>query len=155
MAQLADDCFAFGGRLMTIEEVLALIHERLPVVVGVETVPLALADGRVAAEDVLARNDVPGFANSAVDGYAVRYADLAKDGETLLPVTARIAARISGDDAPPIEGAARIFTGAPMPPGADTVFMQEDVRLEGSLVALPHGLKPGANMRPAGEHERV
>ena len=151
MAQLADDCFAFGGRLMTIEEVLALIHERLPVVAGVETVPLALADGRVAAEDILARNDVPGFANSAVDGYAVRYADLAKDGETLLPVTARIAARISGDAAPAIEGAARIFTGAPMPPGADTVFMQEDVRLEGSHVALPHGLKPGANMRPAGE----
>ena len=151
MAQLADDCFAFGGRLMTIEEVLALIQERLPVVTGVETVPLALADGRVAAEDILAQNDVPPFANSAVDGYAVRHAELAAEGETLLPVTARIAARISGGDARAINGAARIFTGAPMPPGADTVFMQEDVRLEGGRVALPQGLKAGANMRPAGE----
>jgi molybdopterin molybdotransferase len=151
MAQLADDCFAFGGRLMTIEEALALIDERLPVVAGVETVPLGLADGRVAAEDIRALNDVPPFANSAVDGYAVRHADVAPDGETLLPVTARIAARISGDDARPIDGAARIFTGAPMPPGADTVFMQEDVRLDAGRVALPQGLKPGANMRPAGE----
>jgi molybdopterin molybdotransferase len=151
MAQLADDCFAFGGKLMTIEEALALIDQRLPVVAGVETVPLGLADGRVAAEDVLALNDVPPFSNSAVDGYTVRHADLATEGETLLPVTARIAARILGDDAGALRGAARIFTGAPMPGGADTVFMQEDVRVEGERVALPQGLKRGANMRPAGE----
>jgi molybdopterin molybdotransferase len=151
MAQIADDCFAFGGKLMTIEAALALIDQRLPVVAGVESVPLGLADGRVAAEDILALNDVPPFANSAVDGYAVRHADLATDGETLLPVTARIAARIAGEAARPIDGAARIFTGAPMPPGADTVFMQEDVKLDGDHIVLPQGLKRGANMRPAGE----
>jgi molybdopterin molybdotransferase len=152
MAQLADDCFAFGGRLMTIEEAVALIGDRLPVVAGVERVPLGEADGRIAAEDVRALNDVPPFANSAVDGYAVRRADLAAEGDTRLPVTARIAARVASAAGPRVAGgAARIFTGAPMPPGADTVFMQEDVRLEGDRVVLPQGLREGANMRPAGE----
>lgn len=150
MAQVTDDCFAFGNRPMRIEEAAALIAERMPVLAGIETVPLHAADGRIAAEDVRARHDLPPFANSAVDGYAVRHADLAIAGETVLPVTGRLAAGAAAG-AGAIAGAVRIFTGAPMPPGADTVFMQEDVRLEDGRVVLPPGLKPGANARPAGE----
>ena len=100
---------------------------------------------------MLAPLDLPGFDNSAVDGWAVRHADLAPDAETVLPVTARIAA---GDRTPHRIGpgeSARIFTGAVMPEGADTVFMQEDVREEGGRVVLPPGLKPGANRRLVGE----
>ncbi|MFY9289963.1 MAG: gephyrin-like molybdotransferase Glp [Methylorubrum rhodinum] len=150
MAQLTDDCFAFGGKLLAIEEAVARIAERFPVIAGTEIVPLAEADGRVAAEDVFAEHDLPPFANSAVDGYAVCHADLADGTETVLPVTGRLpAGRAAEDDWP--GGAIRIFTGAPMPPGADTVFMQEDVRRDGDHVALPPGLKPGANARPAGE----
>ncbi|BAU91745.1 molybdopterin biosynthesis-like protein [Methylorubrum populi] len=150
MAQLTDDCFAFGGKLMRIEEAVASIAERFPVIAGTETVPLGLADGRIAAEDVFAAHDLPPFANTAVDGYAVRFADLVAEGETVLPVSGRLAAGAAAGALP--EGTAiRIFTGAPMPPGADTVFMQEDVRREGDRLTLPAGLKRGANARPAGE----
>ena len=150
MAQLTDDCFAFGGKLMRIEEAVASIAERFPVIAGTETVPLGLADGRIAAEDVFAAHDLPPFANAAVDGYAVRYADLAPEGETVLPVSGRLAAGAAAGTL--ADGTAiRIFTGAPMPPGGDTVFMQEDVRREGDRVTLPAGLKHGANARPAGE----
>ncbi|WP_232630484.1 molybdopterin molybdotransferase MoeA [Methylobacterium sp. Leaf118] len=150
MAQLTDDCFAFGGKLLPIEEALARIGERFPVIAGSETVPLHEADGRVAAQDVYAGHDLPPFWNSAVDGYAVRHADLSDAAETVLPVTGRLPAGAAAQALGP--GAAiRIFTGAPMPTGADTVFMQEDVRLEAGRVALPRGLKLGANARPAGE----
>ncbi|WP_375458111.1 gephyrin-like molybdotransferase Glp [uncultured Enterovirga sp.] len=151
MAQLTDDCFAFGGALMPIEAAVALIAERVPVVAGIETVPLRDADGRIAAEDVRAGIDLPPFDNSAVDGYAVRHADLAAGAETILPVGGRVAAGHAADRVPARAAAIRIFTGAPMPPGFDTVFMQEDVRPDGDGVGLPPGLKPGANRRFAGE----
>jgi molybdopterin molybdotransferase len=150
MAQLTEDCFAFGGKPMRIEDAVAMIAERFPVVAGTETVPLGLADGRIAAEDVFAGHDLPPFANAAVDGYAVRFADLEAGTETVLPVSGRLAAGAAAAELP-LGTAIRIFTGAPMPPGADTVFMQEDVRREGDRVVLPSGLKPGANARPAGE----
>ena len=151
MAQLTDDCFAFGGPLMTIEDALGLIAERLPPVEECETIALAEADGRIAAEDVVARIDLPPFRNSAVDGYAVRFDDLAPDGETRLPLRGRLAAGASAEGVSARGAAVRIFTGAPMPGNADTVFMQEDVRIEGDAVLLPAGLKHGANARPAGE----
>ncbi|KQP42935.1 molybdopterin biosynthesis protein MoeA [Methylobacterium sp. Leaf104] len=151
MAQLTDDCFAFGGALMRIEDAVALIGERLPVLAGTEWLPLVQADGRIAAETVLALHDVPPFPNSAVDGYAIRHRDLAPEGETRLPVRGRLPAGAAAGAIATDGGAIRIFTGAPMPPGADTVFMQEDVRREGDVVALPPGLKCGANARDAGE----
>lgn len=151
MAQLSDDCFAFGGPLLTVEAAASLIAERVPVIAGSETVPLWRADGRIAAETVRARRDLPPFANSAVDGYAVRFADLSAAGETLLPVRGRLAAGGSPAGLSAAGAAVRIFTGAPMPAEADTVFMQEDVRIEGDRVGLPPGLKCGANSRPAGE----
>jgi molybdopterin molybdotransferase len=150
MAQLSNDCFAFGGPLMSVGEAQALILERLQPVVGTERVPLVAADGRVLAEDIVAPVDLPPFDNSAVDGYAVRFADLAPEGETVLPVSGRVAAGATPGEAPP-RHAVRIFTGAPMPAGLDTVFMQEDVRLEGDRAILPSGLKAGANRRLAGE----
>jgi molybdopterin molybdotransferase len=117
----------------------------------VETIALAHADGRVLAADVSAPLPLPPFTNSAVDGYAVSSRDLPKDKEQAFAVTGRIQAGASAR-APIRPGeAVRIFTGAPMPAGADTVFMQEDVRVENDKVVLPAGLKPGANVRPAGE----
>ncbi|TGD98377.1 gephyrin-like molybdotransferase Glp [Methylobacterium nonmethylotrophicum] len=151
MAQLTDDCFAFGGPLLTVEEAAALVAARVPVLAGTETVSLMQADGRIAATDVVAGLDLPPFDNSAVDGYAVRFADLAPGAETVLPVRGRLPAGAVPEGAALAGTAARIFTGAPMPPGADTVFMQEDVRRAGDAVALPAGLKAGANRRLAGE----
>ena len=151
MVQLSNDCFAFGGKLMTIDEALTLIANRVQAVEGEEHLPLCDCDNRILVSPLHAPLPLPLFANSAVDGYALRGADLPQDQARSFPVTGRVQAGSAADPIRP--GAAmRIFTGAPMPRGADTVFMQEDVRLEADGdVTLPSGLKPGANMRPAGE----
>ena len=151
MAQLSDDCFAFGGPMMSVDEAVGLIAARVGKVAEVETVALADADGRILANDVAAPLPLPPFTNSAVDGYAIASRDLPKGEEEAFPVLGRVQAGASADDAVKARHAVRIFTGAPMPVGADTVFMQEDVRLENGKVMLPAGLKPGANVRPAGE----
>ena len=152
MAQLTDDAFAFGGDLMRIEEALAHVAAHVPTIEDTETVPLREADGRVLARPLAAPIDLPAYDNSAVDGYAVAHAALAASGPTVLPVVGRIAAGHGAGHRAEAGAAVRIFTGAPMPEGCDTVFMQEDVTLlDDGRVSLPAGLKPGANARPRGE----
>jgi molybdopterin molybdotransferase len=150
MAQLTDDCFTFGGPLLAIDDVERLIGERVMPVSETETVALKDARGRVLAADIVAPIDLPPFDNSAVDGYAVRHAYLGS-GETTLRIADRLTAGRAATQAVAAGEAIRIFTGAPMPVGADTVFMQEDVRTEGGVVIVPPGLRRGANMRDAGE----
>jgi molybdopterin molybdotransferase len=151
MAQLSEDCFAFGGQLLGVDAALALIQQRVQPVVSEEMAPLAEACGRVLAHDLVAAIDVPPHANSAVDGYAVAHADLLPDQDTVLPVTGRVAAgHPLGHAARPGE-AIRIFTGAPMPDGVDTVMMQEDCVVEEGRVRLAPGIRKGANRRHAGE----
>jgi molybdopterin molybdotransferase len=152
MAQLSDDCFAFGGPMMSVDEAVGIIAARVTSVQDVETVALTEADGRILAADISASSPLPPFTNSAVDGYAVRSRDLPPAGEAAFAVSGRVQAGASPREALKPGHAVRIFTGAPMPDGADTVFMQEDVRLdEKGRVVLPAGLKRGANVRPAGE----
>jgi len=157
MAQLSGDCFAFGGPLLSVDDAVALLPSRLGVVEGSEQLGLTQADGRVLAEDIAAPFPLPPFTNSAVDGYAVRGEDLPVDQEKTFAIADLVQAGGSADVAATAGRAIRIFTGAPMPPGADTVFMQEDVHLEasGKAVVLPSGLKRGSNVRPAGEDVRV
>jgi molybdopterin molybdotransferase len=151
MAQLSDDCFAFGGPMMSVDEAVGIITARVAAVRETQTVALTDADGRVLARDIAAPLPLPPFTNSAVDGFAVPSGDLPRDKEKAFPVTGRVQAGAS-PDAATAGHAVRIFTGAPMPEGTDTVFMQEDVRIdEAGRVVLPAGLKPGANVRPAGE----
>src|SRR6267154_1748993 len=139
MAQLSDDCFAFGGPMMSVDEAVGIIAAR---------VALVDADGRVLADDVAAPLPLPPFTNSAVDGYAVGASDLPRRQEQAFPIAGRVQAGTAGQAARPGH-AVRIFTGAPMPQGTDTVFMQEDVRIDDSgRVILPPGLKAGANVRP-------
>jgi molybdopterin molybdotransferase len=152
MAQLSQDCFASGAAILSVEDAVAAITARFRPVDDVDTVALADADGRVLAEDLVATLDLPPFTNSAVDGYAVRGEDVPRSAAAPFRVGGRLQA--GGVATGPVEAgeAVRIFTGAPMPPGADTVFMQEDVRLDDAGRALlPAGLKRGANVRPAGE----
>jgi molybdopterin molybdotransferase len=151
MAQLTDDCFAFSGPLLRLDEMERLIRERIFPVTETEHVPLHGARGRVVAQDVKAPTDLPPFDNSAVDGYAVRHADLQPDKETTLAVSGRLTAGARENIALTPGIAIRIFTGAAMPKGADTVFMQEDVTIKGDRVTMPKGLKLGANRRLAGE----
>jgi molybdopterin molybdotransferase len=152
MAQLSDDCFAFGGPMMSVDEAVGIIAARVTPVKEAETVALQEADGRILARDISAPLPLPPFTNSAVDGYAVRSRDLPKGAEAAFAVSGRVQAGSAASGPIQPGQAIRIFTGAPMPEGADTVFMQEDVRLDGEgRVVLPEGLKPGANVRPAGE----
>jgi molybdopterin molybdotransferase len=151
MAQLSDDCFAFGGRLMTTAEARALLDARTAAVAETETAVLGDALGRILAGDLVAPIAVPPHANAAVDGYAVYFDDLAPAAETRLRIVGRAAAGHPTPAAPPRGAALRIFTGAPMPSGPDTVMMQEDCRVEGDTVVIRPGIKRGANFRAVGE----
>ena len=151
MAQLSEDCFAFGGKLLGVDAALELIRERIAPVVSEEKMPLSEAGGRVLARDLVAAIDVPPHANSAVDGYAVAHADLLPDRETVLPVTGRAAAGHPLGRPAARGEAIRMFTGAPMAEGLDTVLMQEDCILEDGRVQIPPGIRKGANRRHAGE----
>jgi molybdopterin molybdotransferase len=155
MPQLTDDCFAFSGPLLPIAEAERLIHERVSPVHETETVSISAARGRVIARDVVAPISLPPFDNSAVDGYAVRHADLAPKKETRMAIGERVTAGHAASRALGSGEAVRIFTGAPMPAGADTVFMQEDCRVDGAAVIVPAGLDRGANRRLAGEDLRA
>jgi molybdopterin molybdotransferase len=155
MAQLTDDCFAFNGPLLPVAEAEQLIAARVNPVAGRESVPLREALGRVLAADIVAPVNLPPFDNSAVDGYAVRAEDIDAAGERRLAIVDRVAAGHAASHAIKSGEAVRIFTGAPMPPGADTVFMQEDCRVDGAHVIVPPGLARGANRRLAGEDIRA
>ncbi|MHC8510206.1 MAG: molybdopterin molybdotransferase MoeA [Rhodospirillales bacterium] len=164
MAQLKDDCFAFGEGLIPLESAMARIDGALAPAAGVETAALADALGRFAARDITAPRAVPPHDNSAVDGCAVYFDDLSADGETRMPVGGRAAAGHPLGRPAARGEAVRVFTGAPMPAGADgtqgsgpdTVFMEEDTRdaadeKGAAVVVLPPGLKRGANRRFKGE----
>lgn len=157
MVQLTDDCFAFEGGLLPVDSALERVRSRLRAVAAVEAQPLDATLGRILAEDVVAGIDVPPHDNSAVDGWAVFADDLAPDGDTRLPVGGRVAAGQRLDRPQRRGETIRIFTGAPMPkgadggPGPDTVFMQEDCRTDGDAVLFPPGIRRGANRRFAGE----
>lgn len=151
MAQLSDDCFAFGGKLMTAQEAMEVLAARITIVVEPEWVGLRAALGRFLAEDMASDRAVPPHDNAAVDGYAVRFDDLNPDGDSTLTVAGRVAAGHALDRIARPGEAIRIFTGAPMPDGLDTVLMQEDCRVEDDRVIIPPGIKRGGNRRHAGE----
>lgn len=120
-----------------------------------EDVPLDQALGRVLAAPPQATVDLPPFDNAAMDGYAVSTRDLVGDGPWRLPVSDRVAA---GDTRPLIlqpGTAARIFTGAPIPSGADAVLMQERVRCDGEMLTIPEAPRAALNIRRQGEDQRA
>ena len=135
--------------LMSVAEALAQLEAKLAPAVAAETLPLPQALFRILAEDVVAPLNVPPHDNSAVDGWAFRHGDLPEDCR--LPVVGRVAAGHPFQGDLPQGGAVRIFTGAPMPSGADTVAMQEDCREDEGGVILPRRLRCGDNARQAGE----
>jgi molybdopterin molybdotransferase len=151
MAQLSSDLEAFGEPMRSVSEAANHIASTLVPVADVETVPLAQADTRVLAHDLIASMALPPFTNSAVDGYAVRFADIVTAAGAPLSVADRVMAGSSVTGSVPPGRTVRIFTGAPMPDGSDTVFMQEDVRIDAGGVHFSTGLRQGANVRPIGE----
>ena len=151
MAQLKDDCFAFGGKLILVDDALSMLAERVKPIAATETIDIASGIGRFLAEDIRAPRSVPPYDNSAVDGYAVFFEDLSLRAKTRLPIRGRVAAGHPLKHAPNHGHAIQIFTGAPMPIGMDTVFMEEDCQVEDDTVILPPGLNKGSNRRLKGE----
>ena len=154
-AKLIDDCFVLDKDRLPHAEAIAILKSRVRPVVGVEQVPVADAAWRFLAEDIVSPRAIPAHDNAAVDGYAFAHAAYDPDQGATLKVVGQAAAGHPCNETPTRGNTVRIFTGAVMPEGLDTVAMQEDVRLEqkgDELWALiPGGLKAGANRRLAGE----
>jgi molybdopterin molybdotransferase len=136
---------------LSVERACRIIADCSEPVSGIERVALRTALGRILAEDIVSHVDVPGRDNSAMDGYAVKFADLHPTAETNLRVvgTAFAGRQYAGELA--AGGCVRIMTGAVMPPGTDTVVVQEVVKVDGDRIAVPAGQQQGQNRRLAGE----
>jgi molybdopterin molybdotransferase len=147
------DCCADGheGPALKLADALARILAEVRAVDGSETVAVRSALGRVLAAQVESTIDVPSHTNSAMDGYAVIGADLAADAETRLDVIGTSAAGRPFGAAVAAGQCVRIMTGAPMPAGADTVVMQENVTRDGDTAIIGAGQQPGQHVRQAGE----
>ncbi len=136
--------------LLSLDDALPQLLAQAHVLTGVQSVSTFEADGRVLAQDVTSSLQVPPQDNSSMDGYAVRGADCVQAG-AVLRVTQRIPAGTHGTQLNAGE-AARIFTGAPIPPGADAVVMQEDCEaLEGERVQVNKAVPTGQWIRRSGE----
>lgn len=148
-ATQVDACVTPGDRLLAVAEAIEVLCDAARPSAATENLALAEAPGRVLAEPLLAPIDVPGWDNSAMDGYALRASDGA-GAANRLPVRQRIAAGQAGEPLEP-GSAARIFTGAPLPAGADCVLMQEHCRADGDHIEFEGPLKSGMNVRRRGE----
>ena len=143
-----NDCFLHDKDRLRHDDALAILRQNVPVLTGREPLPIDQCLGRVLGQDLVSQAQVPGHTNAAVDGYAFRHAD---NSGASLPVRMHITAGERPKAALASGEAARIFTGAVMPDGADTVAMQEDCDAEGNAVRIPQKLRQGANVRQAGE----
>jgi molybdopterin molybdotransferase len=136
-----------------VDEVRKWILDRVPILQPIE-LPLQEAQGCVLANDISAQMDLPPFSSSAMDGFAVRSADVA-EATVPDPVRLRIAGRVVAGQQPDatvgLDEAIRIATGAPVPAGADTIVPIEDTTMEGEAVRIMRPGAPGAFIRPAGQ----
>lgn len=139
--------------MLTLSEAQAAIAARIRTAQSVETVSLREALGRFVAQELRAEVDNPAFDNSAMDGYALASADLISNS-FVLPVSGE--SRCGSAPGTLTPGTSqRIFTGAPLPAGADTVEIQENVRLEPGCAIFPHTVLPDQNIRRRGEDFRA
>jgi molybdopterin molybdotransferase len=139
--------------MITVDEALGALLGGAQPIGDTESVSTLEATGRVLAADQFSTVNVPPLDNTSMDGYAVRTADCAS-GEARLRVAQRIPAGSIGQPLAP-GNAARIFTGAPIPPGADAVVIQEVCTVDGDAVVVRHKPKPGEWIRRAGEDIRA
>jgi molybdopterin molybdotransferase len=141
-------------QVLSVEEALEEILQSVTVL-ALERVPVLDALNRVLAEEIVADRNIPPLDNSAMDGFALRSADLARDKATRLRVVGEAPAGHPADLSLSAGQAVRIMTGAPIPSGADTVARFEDAVADGSRVEIVRPPRPGANVRQAGEDVRV
>jgi molybdopterin molybdotransferase len=140
----------YDPNALRVDKAIEAIRACLAPVADTESMPIRQALGRVLAQDIVPQINVPAHHNSAMDGYAVRFSDLGSKETPLVEIGTAFAGRV-------FEGAVgagqcvRVMTGAVMPPGTDTVVIQEVTRKEGTRVLVPPGQKAKQNVRYAGE----
>ena len=151
--RLRNDCFAMpqGVDWVPVDTALARLRDGLSVVASTENLPLAQGQGRVLAADVSALRANPPSPNAAVDGYGFAHAATGMGVQRLPLATGRAAAGVPFDGSVPHGSALRILTGAILPPGVDTVVLEEDTATDGHTVAFDGPLRAHANTRRAGE----
>ena len=147
-ASCADD---YDPNSMSVEKAREFIARFLSPVQGVLRAPIRDSLGRVLAEDVISPVNVPAHINSAMDGWAVRAADIKADGETVLTEVGSSFAGIAYGKAMNADECVRIMTGGVVPEGADAVVMQERAKAEGKKITIAPGVKKSQNVRYAGE----
>ncbi|MFN2308900.1 MAG: molybdopterin molybdotransferase MoeA, partial [Gammaproteobacteria bacterium] len=151
MNDTAPDPCALPKGLLSVAAARARIAALVRPLVGTEQLPIRSALGRVLAEPIVSSIAVPPFTNSAMDGYALRGADLPASGSVRLRLIGRALAGAPFSGQVGTGEAVRIMTGAPLPAGTDTVLMQEQVGLAGEQIEVASGHTPGENVREAGE----
>ena len=151
MTQLSNDCFKYSKKRISLEKAVSILEKRIKCIKKTEKIELDQALGRILSKDIISKRSVPPFDNSAVDGYAFKHSDLNKNKETNLKIVARITAGQNFNKRIKIGEIARIFTGAEVPKGTDTVIMQEDCNVNNDEVILKAGIFKGANIRKKGE----
>jgi len=145
-----DCCYNPNEKMLTTDEAIQFLLERCKATEQIETIKTLDALGRVLAQAITSTLNVPPLDNSAMDGYVTRFSDLNSNAETTLAISQRIAAGYVGDKLE--KGtAARIFTGAPVPEGADTVIMQEQCQQQDDKVVISGKVGKGDHIRRAGE----
>lgn len=140
-----------GAGLVSVDQALAEIARKAQPITGTDTVTLPDAVGRVLIDPVRALGMVPPFANAAMDGYAINSGDLKGDGPWHLPLAGRIAAGEASCQPLVRNSAVQVFTGAPVPDGANAVVMQEDVQRTADGIRLTRRVAPRTHIRAAGE----
>lgn len=148
-AATPDCCFPNAADMLSVEDAIASLLQHAEPINETEQVDLIDAANRVLATNISSTIDVPGFDNSAMDGYAFSSSDMERAQAEGLEITQRIPAGTTGAPLQP-GSAARIFTGAPVPEGVDTVAMQEICRIENNRMVLEKPVAAGANIRPRG-----
>ena len=140
--------------LIPVDQAIERLLSKAQAITDIEQVAIIDACGLVLAEDIHSTIQVPPAANSSMDGYALNSANCSGNGPHQLPVSQRIAAGQTGTLLK-AGTAARIFTGAPIPPGADAVVMQEQTERTEDLVTINAAIKPQQNIRAAGEDVQI
>ena len=154
MTQLSNDCFKHNEKRISLEKAVAILEKRIKCIKKTQKIKLDQALGRILSKDIVSKLNVPPFNNTAVDGYAFKYSHLNKKKETALKLAGRITAGQNFNKKIKTGEIARIFTGAKVPEGADTVIMQEDCYTTDNQIVLKPGIFKGANIRKKGEDIR-
>ena len=151
MTQLTNDCFKNNKKRISLEKAVLILQKKIKCIKKTQKIKLNSALGRILSKNIISKINVPSFNNSAVDGYAFNFSDLNKKKETILKLSGRITAGQNYNKKIKKKEAIRIFTGARIPEGADTVIMQEDCEVSDNKILLKTGIFKGANIRKRGE----